>query len=375
MRKVKGEQPAGSQAPMILSQKNLERPGEEEEEEEGKSSLWTLFDDEKLSQAVELYTDPSRLKRKRIDWDAVSNYMDGSRTPKQCYSRWTTTAMHSLDGRKMGAWDSEDDAKLMEEVEKQKRNNNMKVSWQAVSKNVNLQRNRKQCMARYNNVLQFQTCNTKKVGCWDAAEDTKLIEAVEMFRGKGRKNGVSWRDVVEQLNNTRSQKQCKKRWDDAFADVYKSRVASASAVSSSNETNREKTETTPTTAVELTKPFIPPPQGGCSYGNYCSNQSLCTYSFSSSGSSGSNSSDSSAISTSNSTSYKKQEYYFAINQGKEKEDINQVKEEKKAKDIQWQQSSSLWSAEKEKEDILAAGSSLLNLSGCAEGDDDSEKKK
>ena len=83
-------------------------------------------------------------------------------------------------------------------------------------------------MSRYNNVLQFHTSETKKVGLWDATEDTKLIEAVEMFRGKGRKNGISWGNVVKQLNNTRSQKQCKKRWDDAFADVYKRRVAKVS---------------------------------------------------------------------------------------------------------------------------------------------------
>lgn len=60
MRKIKGEQAADSQAPpMILSQNNLERVRGEEEEEEGKSFLWTLFDDEKLSQAVELYTGTS----------------------------------------------------------------------------------------------------------------------------------------------------------------------------------------------------------------------------------------------------------------------------------------------------------------------------
>lgn len=199
----------------------------EEKSNHGYQDLWTIEEDEKLSAAVQIFTDPTKLKRKRIDWDAVSNYLDGTRSSKQCYSRWTTTAMHNLEGRKVGPWDPEDDAKLVIEVERQKRENNMKVSWQAVSKNVNLQRNRKQCMARYNNVLQFQTCATKKVGVWDAKEDTKLIEAVEMFRGKGRKNGISWGDVVKQLNNTRSQKQCKKRWDDAFADVYRSRIAAA----------------------------------------------------------------------------------------------------------------------------------------------------
>ena len=192
-----------------------------------RDDMWTLQEDKKLAKAVELYTDPTRLKRKRIDWEAVSKYMEETRTSKQCYSRWTTTAMHNLDGRKVGPWDSEDDAKLIEEVERQKRENNMKVSWQAVSDNVNLMRNRKQCMARYNNVLQFNSNSTKKVGAWDASEDTKLIEAVEMFRGKGRKNGISWGDVVKQMNYTRSQKQCKKRWDDAFAEVYKNRIANS----------------------------------------------------------------------------------------------------------------------------------------------------
>mmetsp|Transcript_32764 Transcript_32764/g.61149 ORF Transcript_32764/g.61149 Transcript_32764/m.61149 type:complete len:357 (+) Transcript_32764:39-1109(+) len=208
--------------------------------------LWTIEEDEKLTEAVQIFTDPTKLKRKRIDWDAVSTYMNGTRSFKQCYSRWTTTAMHNLDGRKVGPWDPEDDAKLVVEVERQKRENNMKVSWEAVSKNVNLQRNRKQCMARYNNVLQFQTCATKKVGVWDAKEDTKLIEAVEMFRGKGRKNGISWGDVVKQLNNTRSQKQCKKRWDDAFADVYRNRVATTQAVST------QPVSTQPATAQPVT---------------------------------------------------------------------------------------------------------------------------
>lgn len=330
---------------MLSSHKNVaggEREAEKEKVKPCRDNLWNLDDDEKLSEAVEIYTDPARIKRKRVDWDSVSKYMDVTRTPKQCYSRWTTTAMHNLDGRKVGAWDREDDAKLVEEVEKQMRNNNMKVSWEAVSKNANLQRNRKQCMARYNNVLQFQTCTTKKVGVWDAAEDTKLIEAVEMFRGKGRKNGVSWGDVVEQLNYTRSQKQCKKRWDDAFADVYKNRVATAAA--SVAATSKSSVNVEPINDFRY--------EGGSSYGNYCSNPAPCDSSFNCRGSSTGSSTGNSTCrssSTNNDTKAFKQEDSIQKNEKEEKEG-----------DGQWRNSSILRPEEKE-EHVLAAGS-LLNLS-------------
>ena len=69
--------------------------------EGGAQDHWTLDEDEKLSQAVGIFTDPTKLKRKRINWDLVSKYMDECRSSKQCYSRWTTTAMHNLDGNSL----------------------------------------------------------------------------------------------------------------------------------------------------------------------------------------------------------------------------------------------------------------------------------
>ena len=51
---------------------------------------------------------------------------------------------------------------------------------------------------------------------WDVSEDNTPGEGVRLFRGKGRKGGVAWQQVSEHMGRTRTMKQCKKRWDDAF---------------------------------------------------------------------------------------------------------------------------------------------------------------
>jgi hypothetical protein len=161
-----------------------------------------------------------QLKKPRIDWSLVSAHMGSTRSSKQCYGRYCNSGMDTDVARRVGVWTLEEDSILLEELQRQrdecKDRPRTRISWSSVSELLGGARTRKQCMVRYNSVLRFQDSAEKVTGNWDVSEDSKLVEAVRLYRGKGRKGGVAWRLVSEHMGRTRTMKQCKKRWDDAF---------------------------------------------------------------------------------------------------------------------------------------------------------------
>lgn len=180
---------------------------------------WEPEEDIRLEAAIARCTNPLKKEgqRGRVDWKMVSAYMGNTRTPKQCYGRYSNTGMNLRTARKLGAWEEAEDKALLAEVERQRSHDpQASISWTTVSEVLGGGRTRKQCMARYNSVLQFQDSKEKVSGNWNVNEDNKLVEAVRLFRGKGRKGGVAWQKVSEYMGRTRTMKQCKKRWDDAF---------------------------------------------------------------------------------------------------------------------------------------------------------------
>jgi hypothetical protein len=160
--------------------------------------------------------------KERINWPLVSMFMGGTRSAKQCYGRHSNSgmSMESDAPRILGPWAPEEDRALLEEVQRQRatvvEGASFTTAWTLVSEVLGGARTRKQCMVRYNSVLRFANSTEKVSGLWHVSEDANLSEAVELYRGKGRKGGIGWTLVSEHMGRTRTAKQCKKRWDDAF---------------------------------------------------------------------------------------------------------------------------------------------------------------
>mmetsp|Transcript_27600 Transcript_27600/g.46683 ORF Transcript_27600/g.46683 Transcript_27600/m.46683 type:complete len:339 (+) Transcript_27600:169-1185(+) len=186
-----------------------------------RSGPWHEEEDQRLSVAVREATSVAGAdKKQRVDWSIVSALMGSTRSSKQCYGRYCNSGMDTDASRRVGPWTVEEDSTLLGELQRQRDNREIgsrsRISWSAVSELLGGSRTRKQCMVRYNSVLRFQNSPAKVSGNWGVNEDNKLVEGVRLYRGKGRKGGVAWRQVSEHMGGTRTMKQCKKRWDDAF---------------------------------------------------------------------------------------------------------------------------------------------------------------
>ena len=118
--------------------------------------------------------------------------------------------------KKMGAFDAEEDSKLLELIAAVPNMNH--IPWKRISQQFGGTRSPKQCERRYKNVLQYRQGDgdSRNSGFWKDWEDSKLLEAVGLYRGKGGNDRISWSKVVEHMGNIRSKKQCAKRWDDVF---------------------------------------------------------------------------------------------------------------------------------------------------------------
>jgi len=198
-----------------------------------KQDLWTAEEDMMLREAFKAYPIPTdranlKMKFKKRDWVELSKVFNGHRTPSQCQRRSHFLNLHALlmspeeeidlIERKIGPWDPEEDARLLEII------NNLSdktyIPWKTVGMEFGATRGYKQCQDRYCNVLQFQTeggkSDARNSGFWKDYEDAKLLDAVGLFRGQGIRRGIPWKKVVEHMGGIRSQKQCIKRWDDVF---------------------------------------------------------------------------------------------------------------------------------------------------------------
>lgn len=224
-----------------------EMEDEEEEGREWKVGVWGADEDARLQEALrkvlgdsnQQYHKRPRGRKIRIDWPLVSELMGGTRSPKQCYGRYWNSGLDRGRGskedmkaqRRLGPWSAEEDRILLEEVKRQQRaavvgtsaegKEDLSsclsyISWAQASDALDGLRTRKQCMVRFKTVLQFTGSTVKVSGSWTVSEDRILVEGVRLYRGQGRKGGVAWAKVSEHMGHTRTMKQCKKRWDDAF---------------------------------------------------------------------------------------------------------------------------------------------------------------
>jgi myb proto-oncogene protein len=144
---------------------------------------WKPEEDAKLIEAVQKHDK---------DWVSVAA-MVPDRTNRQCRQRWTQ-ALDPAIGKKAGQSKPEEDAKLTEAVQKHGK------KWVAVAKLVPGRTNI-QCRQRW--IFTLDPTNGNK-GRWTPEEDAKLTEAIQ-------KHGKKW-VAVAKLVPGRTNQHCRKRW-------------------------------------------------------------------------------------------------------------------------------------------------------------------
>jgi cytochrome c551/c552 len=144
---------------------------------------WKGEEDAKLTEAVTKYGN---------NWVAVAAMVPG-RTNVQCRERWTNTVDPANSGQ--GKWTPEEDVKLAEAVKKHGKH------WVLVAAMVPGRTNRR-CRHRWVNSLDPAV--GKSAGKWKGEEDAKLTEAV-------KKHGKEW-VAIAALVHGRTSVQCCGRW-------------------------------------------------------------------------------------------------------------------------------------------------------------------
>jgi hypothetical protein len=159
----------------------------------GRKGKWTVVEDSKLKDAVELHGDK--------DWVAISLLVPG-RTNIQCWGRWDCTLYPSmsLTAGHTGTWEEDEDNKLNDAVQTQG-----DKDWAAISALVP-GRTRNQCSNRWHAVLDANIGQASRRNCkWTTVEDSKLKHAVQTHGAKG------WA-AISALVPGRTGKQCNTRW-------------------------------------------------------------------------------------------------------------------------------------------------------------------
>jgi hypothetical protein len=149
-----------------------------------KMGKWTPEENAMLTDAVQKHGK---------DWVAVAALVPG-RNNVECKQRWMDS-MHFGINRTIGKWTPEEDATLIDAINKHAYN------WVAVAALVPGRTNI-QCRQRWVSILEPNT--NRKMGKWTAAEDAKLIDAVK----KHENNWVA----VAYLVPKRTSFQCHERW-------------------------------------------------------------------------------------------------------------------------------------------------------------------
>lgn len=86
------------------------------------------------------------------------------------------------------------------------------VDWTKVSEYLGGQRAPTQCYKRWHDALKQR--RKSLVGeDWTPEEDYLVIQAVSIYAGEGLGGGVDWNAVSDHLGNSKSAKQCNKRWN------------------------------------------------------------------------------------------------------------------------------------------------------------------
>ncbi|CAE7570840.1 mybL, partial [Symbiodinium microadriaticum] len=176
-----------------------------------RNTPWTSDEDERMLELVALYEGQGL--RGAVDWGKVSESMGGTRTPQQCCHRWCGVLRHRTEATRVSAWTPDEDSRLSEAVHLFA-NQGLRggVCWGRVSEYINHERTAQQCSHRWNRVLRNRGhpgTNTS----WTEEEDAQLREAVQVFEGQGLRGGVDWGKVSAALKGNRTQQQYCTRWN------------------------------------------------------------------------------------------------------------------------------------------------------------------
>jgi hypothetical protein len=177
-----------------------------------KNTPWSPEEDERLLEAIVLYEGQGL--RGAVDWGRVCEFMGEDRTAQQCCHRWSGVLKHR-GAMKSTPWCPEEDVRLIQGVNLFY-NQGIRggVSWVRVSEYMQRERSCQQCAHRWNRVLRHRagsSClNTAE---WNDEDDEKLREAVMVFQGQGLRGGVDWGKVADHLGNLRTPQQFCTRWN------------------------------------------------------------------------------------------------------------------------------------------------------------------
>ena len=124
----------------------------------------------------------------RIDWDRISaEYMQGQRTAHQCAQRYEGMERYRL------------------RIETDPNTGQIEDGTSLVGLDSS-------CMKLLESPSEPNVSVGARVGAWLPHEDEQLLEAVELFNGRGRGGAVDWGRVVEYLGGRRTCDQCRVRW-------------------------------------------------------------------------------------------------------------------------------------------------------------------
>jgi hypothetical protein len=177
-----------------------------------KNAPWTQDEDERLLEGISEFQGHGL--RGAVDWGKVSDFMGGDRSAQQCCHRWSGVLKHAAAIK--SPWTHEEDTRLTEAIAMyQHQGLRGGVSWGKVSEYLNHERSCQQCAHRWNRVLKNRMESNTRLNTsdWSEEEDEKLRDAVTTFQGLGLRGGVDWGKVAESLGNGRTSQQYCTRWN------------------------------------------------------------------------------------------------------------------------------------------------------------------
>lgn len=224
---------------VLTSTRGMKVSSESASDKSLKMGIWSVAEDRKLinilkdialKSDIEGFSNMTEIDQireiydnQKFNWNTVSSRMGMSRSAIQCRNRWQLTLGPNILGVRHGAWEPEEDNRLINEVYNfQKKNGNdvnllgeygatpSGIGWIEIARKVGT-RTAIQCRNRWNQGIQPKIKGLK-IGGWTNEEDKILAQAVKTYDGSGRGGGVDWKKVAQCLVN-RTPKHCVNRYN------------------------------------------------------------------------------------------------------------------------------------------------------------------
>lgn len=109
-------------------------------------------------------------------------------------------------------WVEEEDSKLLEAVDMFGWGNPLNIDWEKVSQHLPTDRSAEQCSRRWGSALKFRR-SEYKTNPWTKDEDARLEEGVRRYNGQGLRGGIDWEKVKHDVGEPRTISQCRGRWN------------------------------------------------------------------------------------------------------------------------------------------------------------------